>query len=81
MSRAVDVNAVRSCAAVIPGLADFSKAAMAAAWGAAAEVPQNGLNPGVEVITQSAAVMSGFWRTVPPVEEKLPGVMAVPSAW
>ena len=25
--------------------------------------------------------MSGFWRTAPPVEEKLPGVMAVPSAW
>jgi hypothetical protein len=31
-------------------------------------------------ITPSAAVMSGFWRSVPPVAEKLPGVMAVPLA-
>ena len=80
MSMAVDVNAVRSCAVVSPGLAAFSKAAMAAACGAAADVPQNGLNPGVEVITQSAAAMSGFCRTVPPVDEKSPGVIAVPLA-
>ena len=30
-------------------------------------------------LTPSAAVMSGFCRTVPPVDEKSPGVMAVPS--
>ena len=25
--------------------------------------------------------MSGFWRTVPPVDEKFPGVIGLPSAW
>jgi hypothetical protein len=80
MSRAVEVNAVRSCAVVRPGTADFNSAAMAAAWGAAAEVPQNGSNPGAETLTQSAAARSGFCRTVPPVDEKFPGVIAVPLA-
>ena len=53
--------------------------AMAAAWGAAAEVPQNLVCPGQEVTTQSAAVMSGFCRTRPPLARKFPGVMAEPS--
>ena len=51
---------------------------MAAAWGAAADVPQNGEKPGVEVVTQSAAAKSGFCTTSPPVDEKFPGVIGVP---
>ena len=53
---------------------------MAAAWGAAAEVPVKEAKPGTEVETSSAAARSGFWRRTPPVEEKSPGVSAVPSA-
>ena len=52
---------------------------MAAAWGAAAEVPGKEAKPGTEVETSSAAARSGFWRRTPPVEEKSPGVSAVPS--
>ena len=53
---------------------------MAAAWGAAAEVPQKERNPGVVVVTQSAAVTSGFLRSRPPPVPKrtLPGVISVP---
>ena len=80
ISSVVEVKTVRICAVVSEGLADFTRAAIAPACGAAAEVPQNGSKPGVEVCTQSAAVMSGFWRTAPPVDEKFPGVMAVPLA-
>src|SRR5262249_11692018 len=54
-------------------------AAIAAACGAAADVPQNVPKPGVDVATQSAAAMSGFCTTSPPEEEKFPGVIAVPS--
>ena len=43
MSIAVEVNRLRICAGVSPGLADLSSPAMAAACGAAAEVPKNGL--------------------------------------
>ena len=46
---------------------------MAAACGAAAEVPKKGLKSLTSVDTPSAAVRSGFWRTTPPVDEKLPG--------
>jgi hypothetical protein len=53
---------------------------MAAACPAAAEVPQKGFNPGVDTATQSAAATSGFWRTLPPVKRKFPGVIGVPSA-
>jgi hypothetical protein len=62
---------------------DFRSAAMAAAWAAAAEVPQNGLKPGVAVATQSAAVRSGFRSSMPPPEAKVirPGVTAVPLGW
>ena len=60
MSRAVLVRIVRIWAGVSEGLYVFINAAMAAAWGAAAEVPKNGLNPSTDVATPSAAVMSGF---------------------
>ena len=33
---------------------------MAAAFGAEADVPKNGAKPGTDVVTPSAAVMSGF---------------------
>ncbi len=61
---------------------------MAAAWGAAAEVPKNGekfsgdgdVTEAVsEVETPSAAVMSGFCRITPPVCKKLFAVIGVPS--
>ncbi len=80
MSRADALSAARIWAGVGVGLNERSRAAMAAAWGAAAEVPKNGLKPGIaaEEVTPSAAVMSGFWRTVPPVDEKFPGVIGVP---
>src|ERR1044072_8339227 len=80
ISSAVLVSAVRICAVVRSGLNDSKSAAIAAACGAAADVPKNELNPGTEVSTPSAAVMSGLARTAPPVELKLPGVMAVPFA-
>src|SRR6266496_1107956 len=65
MSRADEVSAVRIWAGVGVGLNERSRAAMAAACGAAADVPKNGLKPGIaaEDVTPSAAVMSGFWRT------------------
>jgi hypothetical protein len=82
ISIAVLVRAVRICACVSDGFADFSRAAMAAACGAAADVPENVMPkpPAPVTDTRSAAVMSGFWRTVPPVDEKLPSVIAEPSA-
>jgi hypothetical protein len=81
MSTAVLVKAVLICAAVKLGFADLTRAATAAALGAAAEVPKNGLgNPPTPVTeTPSAAVMSGLFKIFPPVEEKFPGVMAVES--
>jgi hypothetical protein len=83
MSIALPVSAARICAGVKDGLADLSNPAIAAACGAAAEVPKNRLgNPPTPVTeTPSAAVMSGFWRRRPPVAEKSPGVIGVPSAW
>src|SRR5262245_7439010 len=83
MSIAVLVRAVRISDWVSNGLADFTSAATDAADGAAAEVPKNGFKPelaGKVVCTPSAPVMSGLLRTVPPVEEKFPGVIALPSA-
>jgi len=65
------------CAAVRDGLKDLMSAAIAPAWGAAADVPKNGLKPGAAHDTPSAAVMSGFCSNSPPVEEKFPGVMAL----
>src|ERR1044072_9494648 len=79
MSMAVEISAVRICAGVKAGFADLTSAAIAPAWGAAAEVPKNGLgNPPTPVTdVPSAAVMSGFWRSTPPVDETLPGVIGV----
>src|SRR6185369_13515798 len=81
ISTAVVVSAVLICACVNVGFADLSKAAIAAACGAAAEVPKKGLLklPTPVTATPSAAVINGCCMVVPPVEEKLPGVMAVPS--
>ena len=79
MSSAVLWSAVRICAAVSVGLNDFNTAAIAPAWGAAADVPKNESKKGTEVTTPSAAVMSGFCSTVPPVELTSPGVIGVPS--
>ncbi len=53
LAATVDVSAV-------PRPSDRRTAAMAAAWGAAAEVPKKVNNPGVAVDTPSAAAMSGF---------------------
>src|SRR5260370_4603200 len=77
MSTAVPVNAARIWAWVKDGFADLTSAATAAALGAAAEVPKNVLgNPPTPVTeTPSAPVISGLFSTVPPVEEKFPGVM------
>ena len=83
MSSAVVFMAARTCARVSAGLLPLISAAMAAAVGAAAEVPQNGMKPGVEVDPQSAAAMSTLFSVVPPLvpNRKLPGVMAVPLGW
>ena len=62
-----------------PPAASSIKAPIAAAWGAAEDTPQKMENPGVAVRTQVAAVMSGFCNSSPPVEEKFPAVMGVPS--
>src|SRR5207248_1578564 len=80
ISIAVLVRATLICDCVKAGFADFSRAAMAAACGAAAEVPENrvGKPPAPDTATPSAAVMSGFCKTVPPVDERLPGVIADP---
>src|SRR5437879_2439615 len=81
MSRAVLVSTLRTSPGVSVGLYDLTRAAIAAACGAAAEVPKNGENPGTAVETPSDAVMTGYCRTAPPVEVKFVGVIAVPSAW
>src|SRR5258708_31909093 len=73
MSIAVLVRADRICDGLRLALYDLSSAAIAAACGAAAEVPAKGANPGTSVVTSSAAVISGFRRTAPPVAEHLPG--------
>src|SRR6185369_7342653 len=79
MSRAVLARKFRTSATVKLGLYDRINAAIAAAWGAA--VPGKGWNPWTLVETRSAAAMSGFWRSAPPLEEKSPEVIAVPSGW
>ncbi len=83
MSSAVPVRTSRTSSLVRPEPAprSSSSAAIAAACGAAAEVPQKVEKPGLAVATQSAAVRSGLARSSPPVAEKSPGVMGVPSAW
>ena len=75
-------NAVRTSSVLVsPGLPDSTSAAIAAACGAAADVPKNGAKSGTLVVTPSAAVMSGLRRSSPPVDVKLPGVFAVPLGW
>src|SRR5438309_2052029 len=80
MSIAVLVSTVFICAGVKAGLAALIKAAMAAACGAAADVPKNGLGnpPAPETLTPSAAVISGFCNSRPPVDDRFPGVIAAP---
>ena len=83
MSRAAPVIPARSWASVRragPPAASSSRAPIAAACGAAADVPQNCEKPGVAVDTHVAAARSGFCSTFPPLDEKSPGVVAVPSA-
>src|ERR1035437_4764761 len=65
------------------GFADLINAAMAAAVGAAAEVPQKGFSPpfsGSIVEPQSDAARSTLAKVVPPLvaNRTFPGVMAVP---
>ena len=82
MSRAAPVIPVRSRASVRragPPAASSSRAPIAAACGAAADVPQKYEKPGVAVDTHVAAARSGFCSTFPPFDEKSPGVIAVPS--
>src|SRR5580765_7806633 len=83
MSIAELVKALRMSAWVNAGLEDLTSAATEAAEGAAADVPKNGFKPepaGKVVCTPSAPVISGLLRTVPPVDEKFPGVIGDPSA-
>src|SRR3954452_10454499 len=82
MSMAVAVISVRICAGVNAGLADLRSPAIAAACGAAADVPKNddGKPPAPVTLTPSAAVMSGFCRTTPPLDDELPAVYGEPFA-
>src|SRR5829696_2460284 len=82
LSMAVFCTASRIISGVSDGLADLSRAAIAAACGAAAEVPRNEMPkpPAPVTDTPSAAVRSGFWRLMPPAARTLPGVNGVPSA-
>src|SRR5436309_873697 len=83
MSMALLVRTDRIWVGVRLGLADSSSPAIAAACGAAADVPKKGEpNPPTPVtLTPSAAVISGFCRSTPPVAVRLFGVYGVPSAW
>ena len=69
------IRNVRISAGESAPLADFSSAAIAAACGAAAEVPKNvdGNVPAPVTLTPSAAVMSGFCRSSPPVDDTFRG--------
>ena len=80
MSRAVSARISPRSSGLSDGFFDSIKAATAAACAAEAEVPKKVSNPGVAVDTLSAAARSGFSRSVPPVEETSPGVIAVPAA-
>ena len=62
MSIAVEVRIVLICVEVRLGFSDLTRAAMAPACGAAAEVPKKVLNPGAAQLTPSAAVMSGWFK-------------------
>ncbi len=62
MSIAVETRASLTSAGFSVGLPDRIRPAIAAAFGAAADVPKNGAKPGTDVVTPSAAVRSGFCR-------------------
>ena len=66
---------------VNPVFADLMSPAMAAACGAAAEVPQNGSKPPTNECVQSAAVRSTLASVVPPLvpNKTFPGVIAAPA--
>jgi hypothetical protein len=80
-ARAVLSIALLTAEGVREGFADNTRAAMDAAVGAAAEVPQNGLKPGTADWPQSAAVKSTLASVVPPfvLKRKFPAVIAEPS--
>src|SRR5678815_992968 len=77
------LSAARIPATVTDGFDCSISAAMAAAWGTAAEVPKNGLKDERPVVTPSAAAKSGLLSSRPPdvLKRTLPGVIAVPSGW
>jgi len=79
MSMAEFLSAVVIWPFVAAGFADLMSAAIAAAVGAAADVPQNWRKPAVDVLPQSPAVMSTLGSDVPPFVANMmfPGVMAV----
>jgi hypothetical protein len=80
MSKAELSNAFVTSWRVAVGFAALTKAAIAAAVGAAAEVPKNEMKPGVVVEPPSPAAKSTLLRIVPPpaLNRTLPGVIAVP---
>src|SRR5262245_21916975 len=80
MSSVVDVIRFLMAAGVSDWFLALINAAMPAACGDAADVPKNGLKPGVRVVTPSAAAISGLISSCPPLvpKRKLPGVIAVP---
>src|SRR5262245_17212880 len=62
-SRAVALRAPARACGLVPGpMRCSAMAATAAAWGAAADVPKNGLKPGRLVATPSTAFRSGLVR-------------------
>ena len=81
MSSAELNSRVLSCDCVKPGFCDLKSAMIAAAFGAAADVPKNvvGKPPAPDTATPSAAVRSGLKSVSAPDSRKLPGVSGVPS--
>src|SRR4051812_27135757 len=78
ISSVVENRSVRSCDCVNPGFFALKSAMIAAACGAAADVPKNcvGNGPAPDTATPSAAVKSGFCSTAPPVDDRSEGVIA-----
>lgn len=87
ISMAVLVSRVRTCVWLSVGLYESNRAVSAAACGAAADVPKNGAKFSFgpvtaaerDVVTPSAAVISGFCTNRPPEAVRSDGVIAVPS--
>jgi hypothetical protein len=77
----VEYRMLLTCAGVSAGLFDMRRAAIDAACGAAAEVPQKPpVKSGAPEGTQSAAVKSTLGKVVPPLvpNKKFPGVIGLP---